>query len=161
MKVAAALALDSNLLLLYVVGRASPSYIAKHKRLYPKYTEADFDLLVKQLNKFSVLLLTPNTVSEVSNLIDYIGNPARTHIYTVLHEMLKSLPLFEERYVPSIAASNRLELAQLGITDCALLTLSAEGIALLTVDIKLYIAASRLNENTMNFTHLQEANFGY
>lgn len=154
-----AVALDSNLLLLYIVGSAAPSYIAKHKRLHPDYTEGDFHLLVQQLSSFSVLILTPNTVSETSNLIDHIGNPARSHIYQVLRELLASLPAFEERYVSSVSASNRLELAKLGITDCVLLTLCSEGIPLLTVDLQLYLAASRFSKNAVNFHHLREAQF--
>ena len=154
-----AIALDSNLLLLYVVGSASPGYIAKHKRLHPVYTETDFDLLVQQVSAFSVLILTPNTVSETSNLIDHISDPARTHIYQVLRALLAALPAFEERYVSSASAANRVELAKLGITDCALLTLCAEGIPLLTVDLQLYLSANRFCENATNFNHLREAHF--
>ena len=154
-----AIALDSNLLLLYVVGSASRDYIAKHKRLYPVYTETDFELLVRQISAFSVMMLTPNTVSETSNLIDHISDPARTHIYQVLRELLAKLSAFEERYVPSISAAKRIELAKLGVTDCVLLTLCAEGIPLLTVDLQLYLAANRFCRNAMNFNHLREAEF--
>ena len=71
-------------------------------------------------------MLTPNTVSETSSLIDHISDPARIHIYQVLRTLLASLPAFEERYVTSVAASNRLELAKLGLTDCVLLSLCSE-----------------------------------
>ena len=142
-----------------MVGSASPGYIANHKRLHPVYTETDFDLLVKQISGFSVMMLTPNTVSETSNLIDHISDPARTHIYQVLRALLAALPAFEERYVSSICAAKRIELAKLGVTDRVLLTLRAEGIPLLTVDPQLYLAANRFYRNVLNFNHLRKSKF--
>jgi hypothetical protein len=92
-------ALDSNLLLLFVVGSASRDYIAKHKRL-KAYAASDFDLLLERLGVVSSILLTPNTLTETSNLIDHIGEPARSHIYRTLNALL-SLPESVEKYVPN------------------------------------------------------------
>ena len=149
-------ALDSNLLLLFVVGSASRDYIAKHKRLRA-YSESDFDLLIEQLSAVSALLLTPNTLTETSNLIDHIGEPARSHIYQTLNALL-SLPESEERYVPSKQATSLPELPRLGLTDCALLTLCADGVPLITADLQLFLtAAGRGAKALINFNHLRDA----
>jgi len=148
-------AVDSNLLLLFVVGSASRDYIAKHKRLRA-YTETDFDLLVEQLSFVSAVLLTPNTLTETSNLIDHIGEPARSHIYQTLNALL-SLPESEERYVPSKRATSLPELPRSGLTDCALLNLCAEGVPLITADLQLFFAAVGRGAKALNFNHLRDA----
>ena len=148
------LALDSNLLLLYVVGSASREYIEMHKRLRA-YSAGDFDLLMEQLGVISTLLVTPNTLTETSNLIDHIGEPARSRIYGFLRALL-SLSQTEERHVPGKQAASLAELPRLGLTDCTLLALCAQGIPLLTADIHLFLAAARQGK-AVNFNHLRDA----
>lgn len=149
------LALDSQLLLLYVVGATSRDYIDTHKRL-KAYTVADFDLLLVLLRGYSQLLLTPNTLSETSNLIDHIAEPARARIYAVFKAML-SRPEFEERYEPSRQVAGQAELPRLGLTDCALLSLCVDRrTPLLTADLQLYLAALRRGGEVVNFNHLRD-----
>ena len=149
------LALDSQLLLLYVVGATSRGYIEKHKRL-KAYTVADFDLLLVLLGDCSQLLLTPNTLSETSNLVDHIAEPARGRIYAVFKAML-SQPEFEERYEPSRQVAMQEELPRLGLTDCTLLSLCVERrTPLLTADLQLYLAALRRGGEVVNFNHLRD-----
>jgi hypothetical protein len=148
-------AVDSNLLLLFVVGSASRDYIAKHKRLRA-YTETDFDLLVEQLSSVPAVLLTPNTLTETSNLIGHLGEPARSHVYEKLTALL-SRPESVERYVPSRRATSLPELPRLGLTDCALLNLCAEGIPLITTDLHLFLAAVGRGARAINFNHLRDA----
>ena len=50
-----AIILDANLLVLFVVGAASPSYIAKHKRTRA-YTIRDFELLKDILSRASRII---------------------------------------------------------------------------------------------------------
>ncbi len=150
----ASVILDSNLLLLFVVGSASRGYIAKHKRL-KTFDSSDFDLLLEQLSVASTIVLTPNTLTETSNLIDHIGEPARSHIYETLRNLLL-LPESEERYVASKRATAVPELARLGLTDCALLDLCAEGLPLITADLSLFLAAVSRGAKALNFNHLRD-----
>lgn len=146
--------LDSNLLLLYVVGSASRGYIAKHKRL-KTFTERDFDLLIDQLSVASSVVPTPDTLTETSNLIDYIGDPARSHVYRKLNELL-GLAEYEETYVPSSRAASLPELPRLGLTDCALLDVCASGVPLITADLPLFLAAVGRGARALNFNHLRD-----
>ena len=99
--------------------------------------------------------MTPNTLTETSNLIDHIGEPARSRIYGFLRALL-SLAQTEERYVPGKQAASLAELPRLGLTDCTLLALCAQGIPLLTADIHLFLAAARQGK-VVNFNHLRDA----
>ena len=74
-----AVILDSNLLVLLVVGTTSRSYIGKHKRLRA-YTDRDFVLLLEVLSAAQRIIVTPNTVTETSNLAGQIAEPARSRI---------------------------------------------------------------------------------
>ncbi|WP_157272165.1 PIN domain-containing protein [Azohydromonas aeria] len=148
-------AIDSNLLLLFVVGSASRGYIARHKRL-KAFDVADFDLLLQELSVASTLVLTPNTLTETSNLIDHIGEPARGHIYRFLRALLQR-PEAEERYVPGIQATASAELPRLGLTDCTLLELCDAGVPLITVDLPLFLAALSRGAKAINFNHLRDA----
>lgn len=147
-------AIDSNLLLLLIVGSASREYIAKHKRL-KSFDSSDFDLLREQLSVASAIVLTPNTLTETSNLIDHIGEPARGHIYQTLRNLLL-LPESEEKYVPSKSATELPELPRLGLTDCALLDICANGVPLITADLSLYLAAVSRGAKALNFNHLRD-----
>lgn len=99
-------AVDANLLLLLIVGSASPAYIGQHKRLRNIYTEGDLTVLVKLLATFSEIVLLPNTLTETSNLLRYIAEPAKTK---VLHQMRRLVRGGTERFIPSAMGIGRAE----------------------------------------------------
>lgn len=146
-------ALDSNLLLLLVVGMTAKELIGKHKRLRA-FMADDYDLLMDQLSVAAEIVVTPNTLSETSNLIDYISDPARSAIYGRLRALL-NVASTRESYVGSSVAAARSELPRLGLTDCALLELSTQGTPLITVDLHLYLAAQAQGGKAINFNHLR------
>jgi hypothetical protein len=144
--------LDANLLLLLVVGATSRDYIAKHRRL-SAYTEADFDLLGKVLATDSKIVVTPNILTETSNLIRYIANPARTQIYRVFRTLVQAT---EEQYLESRQVVSREEFIRLGLTDSAMLEMATASHILLTADLALYLAALRQGLQAQNFNHLRD-----
>ena len=70
------IALDANLLVLLIVGLTDRRLIASHKRL-KEYTVDDFDLLERLISASAGIAVTPNVLSEASNLTRQIGGPAR------------------------------------------------------------------------------------
>ena len=144
-----AIVLDSNLLVLLIVGTASRSYVPGHRRLRA-YSESDFDLLVDLIAPASSILLTPNTLTEASNLLGYIGEPARGKICDVFRVFIKA---GEERYLESGRAAERDEFRRLGLTDSVLLHLAEEPSTLLTADLDLYLAAAKRGLKVINFNH--------
>jgi predicted nucleic acid-binding protein len=147
------LLIDTNLLVLFVVGTAAKEYIAKHKKL-TEFTVEDYDLLVKLIARASEVLVTPNTLTETSNLAAYINEPARSKVLDVLR--MVSIDS-QERYVPSSAAARRSEFIRLGLADAALLeATAAEKATLLTADFNLYHAALAKGSQALNFNHLRD-----
>ena len=140
---------DTQLLVLLVVGSASIDYVARHKRLHA-YTGADFALLCQIIGHPPKLQATPNTLTETANLIDDIPGPARLHIARTFAEIVSNLL---ETYVPSRTAVARPEFERLGLTDAVLLDDGLADATLLTADLLLYLAALQAGRPVRNFHH--------
>lgn len=146
--------LDANLLVLFIVGAASTGYVARHKRLRG-YTARDYDLLVRLLATARHVTVTPNTVTEASNLARQIEEPARAEIGEALRSFLRSA---EETFIMSLRAAGADAYLRLGVTDAGLLDDAFADHLLLTVDLDLYLEAARLGRKAENFNHHIEAN---
>jgi hypothetical protein len=99
-------ALDTNLLILLVVGQASRRYIDKHKCL-EAFTCGDYDLLKSILSQASSIRFTPNTLTETSNLLKRIDEPAR---FDILRKFADMISLFDESYIESRFGARQTEL---------------------------------------------------
>jgi len=144
--------LDSNLLVLFIAGMSSREYIGRHRRLRD-YSEEDFDLLVEFIRPMSALVVTPNILTETSNLLSGIAEPARSHIADTFRQIVGSM---DERFVQSTRAVEQREFPRLWLTDAAVLTELANSHVLLTADLDLYLAASQRGYSAVNFNHLRQ-----
>ncbi len=148
----AALCIDANLLVLLVVGSVGRDLIAKHRRLR-EYTREDYETLVDMISRVDRVLVTPNTLTETSNLLAQHGEPERTRFFDRLRVLIQET---EEVVVASAQASRNREFLRLGLTDAALLDVATEETPLVTVDLELYLAALAKGEDAaVNFTHLR------
>lgn len=145
--------LDSNLLLLLIVGLTGPNLIPSHKRL-KEFLEADFDLLSNMLRDYDKVILTANTATETSNLSRFIAEPARTRIARTFAAVCSTQ--FPELSVPSHSACKDAAFLRLGLTDCVLLACSTNDCELITVDTGLHIEATRRGLRSLNFNHLRD-----
>jgi hypothetical protein len=143
------IALDANLLVLLVVGLTERRYISVHKRL-KEYTIADFDLLAAMISVSAGVAVTPNALSEASNLLRQINEPAKIQIATVFRGLIKRM---NEIYIASAAASSRSEFLRIGLSDSALLEIGKQDIVILSVDHDLYMAALAAGYAAVNFNH--------
>ena len=148
--------IDANLLVLLVVGRAGRDIIPKHRRLQG-YTSEDYDLLLEAVEQVESVIVIPNTLTEASNLLNQHGEPERSRLFETLRLIIEES---EEVTVSSKTASSNADFIRLGLTDSALLAAATEDTPLLTVDLRLYLAA--LSQNTqeitaVNFRHLRNA----
>lgn len=141
--------LDANLLLLLAVGSTERGYIDNHKRL-KEFEIEDFVLLSALLGNASAIILTPNTLTEVSNLARHIGYPADRRIMDTLAIIARD---FAEIYHPSAEASHGSEFPRLGLTDSVLLNIAQPDTVLLTTDNGLYLAALERGQQAINFNH--------
>ena len=143
---------DTNLLVLLVVGETDKKLIAKHRRLR-NFHEDDYAKLVRLVNQMDQILVTPNTLTEASNLLAQHGEPERSRFFEVLRILIEE---HEEIVVASRAASRNNEFKRLGLTDAALLEVISNSNPLVTVDFDLYRAAiSKESESAYNFRHYQ------
>ncbi len=142
--------IDSNLLVLYVVGSEGRHLIPKHKRL-KEYSTEDYDLLLLLLQPVGRVLVTPNTLTETSNLLGQHREPERSLLLKRLGFIIQES---EEFVIASATASANSAFERLGLTDAALLEVLAEETPLITVDLSLYLAAIENGDQlSINFTH--------
>lgn len=146
------IALDASLLVLLVVGLTKPEYISAHKRL-KEYTVDDFYLLMDAINRSAGIVVTPNALSEASNLLRQINDPAKGEISLVFQKFIENT---NEIYVKSADASIRSEFVSLGLADSALLEIGRNDIVVLTADLDLCVAAEISGYRAINFNHIRD-----
>jgi len=143
---------DTNLLLLLVVGSASRTYIARHKRLQG-YTADDFELVGLIVAEFSELIVLPHILAETSNLARQIEGSARTKIQAALKVLITTTP---ELPLPSSLGAQREEYGELGLTDALILhfcSMQRSGInpTLVTSDHKVANRAHSLGYSVIDY----------
>ncbi len=144
--------IDTNLLLLLIVGSVGRDLIAKHRRLR-RFTVEDFDRLLNLINRVDRVFATPNTLTETSNLLAQHKEPERSRFFDKFRFIIQKS---KEVVVASTVASRNNAFSRLGLTDAALLEVVTAETPLVTVDLDLYLAASAKGQNAVvNFTHLQ------
>ena len=140
--------IDTNLLVILVVGLVDRKLVGKHRRART-FTPANYDRLIVEIGDLPVFV-TPNTLTEASNLLKSSKDPRFLEHLRVLIEKSKEIVV-----ASSIAARNR-DFTRLGLTDTALLEIISAERPLFTVDHDLYSAAlAKGEEAAINFTHLQ------
>lgn len=141
------LLIDTNLLVLLIVGRFSPDLISRHKRTR-KYSIEDFELLLRIATNAPSLVTTPNVLTEASNLLD--DDERLQRILALLVNQA------QETFVESRTACAQPEFPRLGLADAAILEASA-GHGVLTDDLGLYLALQDRGIESWNFNHFREA----
>ncbi len=140
--------IDTNLLVLFVVGSVSTNIIARHRRLVD-YKATDYETLLGLLSRANRIFVTPNTLTEASNLLRQHREPERSDLMERLRLLIDES---EEIVVTSAQASANSEFQRLGLTDAALLEAISEERPLITVDTDLYAAALAKGDNVaVNF----------
>ena len=141
--------LDTNLFVLLVVGSESRDLISKHRRL-EHYSDEDYDILLEVLRDADQLFVTPNTLTETSNLVSQHREPERS---LLMRRLQYFIHVSEEIVVASVDASSNAKFEELGLADAALLETATVDTPLLTVDFGLYLAAIESGEDrAVNFT---------
>ena len=144
--------IDTNLLVLRVVGDVSKDLIQKHRRLKTFVVE-DYDRLMDLLRGAPLVFVTPNTLTETSNLLAQHGEPERSRFLDQLRFLIQNS---REVVVSSADASTNSSFSRLGLTDAALLETVSANMPLVTTDFMLYQAAVTKDPySAVNFTHLQ------
>ena len=148
---------DANLLLLLLAGSCDVRSLGR-KKFVKDYRVEDFRMLCNILSGFNELVVTPNVVTECSNLLcGRDGHGKNEPEARALAALLSSgrLRRIEERYVESRAAVSRREYSFLGVADCSLLALVDAEHVLVTADGSLARAAQLINPVCVNFNYVR------
>ena len=127
-----AVILDSNLLLLLIVGTWNPRAIASQKRL-SDLNYADFLLLTDYLHLYRRIVTTAHILTEVSNLAGAAFGPTKDAIFLQLSQTVEVL---SEQQVRASSIVKQPEFLPFGMTDAAISFLCAD-LPLLTQDGRL------------------------
>lgn len=144
---------DTNLLVLFVVGQVDPNLISKHRRL-EDYSIEDYELLIDLIDQVDALYVTPNTLTETSNLLRQHQDPEKALLVQGFSDIIHRS---NEITIASATVATDRSFLDLGLTDAVLCEAVSEDIPLLTVDLDLYLELLvRGGENlAINFTNLR------
>lgn len=148
--IASPILIDTNLLVLLVVGSLDPALVGTHKNC-SSFTPDDYLLLLRYVGPRPRFIVLPNIVTETSNLLRQIRDPHRARLSAMLGRFVESQ---SETYVESRRAVARPDHARLGLTDCAILCTSEAALHLLTVDFDLYMGFLEAGRLVTNFRHV-------
>jgi hypothetical protein len=118
------LLLDSNLLLLHLVGSVDPSLVGTGQ--YNKLSSFNLQqiLILRELiSVFNRLVTTAHILAEVSNFVGTLHDAGRQRVYNAF---ANTLQIFGERQLSSYHVAGRQEFPYLGLTDSVLSELSHE-----------------------------------
>lgn len=109
--------IDSNLFVLLIVGFYKCALITSFKRT-SKYSVKDFRQLAQFINDFQKIIVTPNVLTEVSNLLNSLSDLDRIKVLETLKNFINEerVQVLEE-YIPSKIISNLHTFSYLGLTD--------------------------------------------
>lgn len=144
------LLVDSNLLVLYVVGTVNPDRIATFKRT-SRYNIQHFRYLAGILHQCSRLRAVPHALAEVSNLVDLKGRERGLAL-----DILKTLiGVLEEENLSSAEAAQGSIYSTLGLTDSSIAEAASRlRCAVLTDDLDLWLTLLSQGIPAYNFMHL-------
>jgi hypothetical protein len=144
--------LDTNLLVLLIIGLTSEEYIVKHKNTNT-YSVEEFRLLKSVLSNYDLIVVTPHVLAETSNLCRQFADPGKSLISLQLKLLLREV---NELFIDSRVATDRNEYIPLGLTDAGIIEAQRLDIPLLTDDLDLFIASQSAGRRAYNFSHLRE-----
>ena len=147
------LLVDSNLLLLYLVGSYDTSLVGDGKfNKLSKYTAEDYRLLVRLKAVFARSVTTPHVLTEVSNLTNDLPSSTRSEC---LKEFAATFEEMEELMTPSLEAARRSDFHFLGLTDAALAQWSSRFLVV-TDDLRMVAKLNESGQQALNFNHLRD-----
>lgn len=146
---------DTNILLLYVVGLTNQQRIPLFKRTN-RFIAKDFDTLRQLLRQFPTVVTTPSILTEVSNLSGQLNEPERSTCMGLFADEIQEI---EEYYIPSRETAKDGKFQRFGLTDCGIAQISLSQYLVLTDDLPLSAYLSNQGIDTLNFNNIRK--FGW
>lgn len=145
------LLIDSNLLLVYLVGMLDPDRIPKFKKTMA-FTVDEFRLLARFFDVFKKVVTTPNILTEVSNLSGQLPENLCVAFRGGLGDRIPNL---EEHYTSSASLATSAHFNKFGLTDSGIVELVKGNYLVLTDDLSLYGLLLNRGVDAINFNHIR------
>lgn len=149
------LLIDTNLLLVYFIGRYDRRRLSTFKRTV-KYSLDDYAIIAKFVEHFRVLVTTPHILTEVSNLSNELPDEFKENYY---QEFKKQVTVLNEIYEPSIKICECECFRKLGLTDSCITMLSVGKYLVFTDDFPLSNRLQSLNIDVLNLNHIKSTDW--
>ena len=143
--------IDTNLLVLLVVGSTHKKLICVHKRTNT-FLPRDYDELVSLLSEHRELWITSHCLAETSNLLKQTDEDKAQ---VLLHNLSVYCNNACESHVPKEMIFGYENYVKLGVTDTGFIESSLKVSRSITVDFNLYIELSNLGREVINFNHVR------
>jgi predicted nucleic acid-binding protein len=146
------LLIDTNLLVLLIIGAVNRDRIPRFKRT-SNYRPEDWDILRELLGQIPGRIVIPHILAEVSTLTDMKGSDlfqARRILRLTVEEKMEEVP------IPSEDAFGSAYYDRLGLTDAAVcVTAKRLGCSVITNDFQLYSTLLNEGASAELFSNLQ------
>lgn len=146
------LLIDTNLLVLLIIGALGPEQIGKHK-LTSKYVVEDYDLLTSFVDQFKQITTTSTILTEASNLLEgyaYKGQEALVLLRRIVEvadelvfDSISTMTVYSKSYV------------KFGLSDATIHRVAQEKYLILTDDLRLCAYLQGLELIAINFNNLR------
>lgn len=145
------LLVDTNLLLLYLVGMYDQERISRFKRTMA-FTVDEFFLLAAIFESFDKIITTPNILTEVSNFSGQLPSKLHLSFYT---DFAARIPALEEKHLSSREISVSSHFIRFGLTDSGIVDTVKGNYLVLTDDLRLFGYLQNLGIDAINFNHIR------
>lgn len=142
---------DTNLLLLYIVGAVERRLIKDFKRTQ-QFTTEDFELVSRFIDKFEVMSTTPHILTEVSN---FLGKMKGDNKIKCLAALAETINLMNEDFKPGKSLAKTKPFLKFGLADSAIADSAYGKYLVFTEDLPLYQYLSSTGVDVINFNHLR------
>lgn len=143
--------LDTNLLILYIVGRFQKDLIGNFKRV-AKYTPEDYELLFNFLALFKKKITSPHILTETTNILEGLNKKMNHQLFNFLRKLIYELKEFT---IDSQIVVRTDCFLKFGLTDATISIIGTKKYLILTDDFNLYNFLIRQKIPAINFNHLR------
>lgn len=146
--------IDTNVLILYLVGSTNQEYIKKVKATKNIFNKNDYETIKNIILYYDKVITTPNILTELS-LFAGQKKHLKKELFNQFNVMVCSSN-FEEKFVKSPEISNDSSFNRLGLTDIAIAKLSEEKVGVITKDLDLCLELQSRGLQVLNFNYIMD-----
>ncbi len=149
------LIIDTNLLLLFLVGSYDENQILSFNRL-KKFSKEDFYLIDKFVTLFSdKILITPHIITEICNLSDSLNKNKNYGFFKFLETQIEKYKE-ENLFSITLIKNDNAAFYKFGLADSGIIDLAKQNSLVVTDDLALYHMIIERGFDALNFTRLMD-----